>query len=163
MIHNIYTSSARQNPWKDPKQGVAWHFLHFPQNQTLPFKPPSLWSLPSRNHSLFHSPKTFLGLLRHALFPREFVASQINLPAWDTIHNPGMSMSIRSSFVSLEAHWLHKLCIGLWPLVEVHIGGTDRNTWVTCVVDTVWYANWGHVLVEWGSEFWVWGINWDNA
>ncbi|KAF7832445.1 receptor-like protein kinase THESEUS 1 [Senna tora] len=36
FIHNIYTSSARQEPAENPKQSRARDFPHLPPNQTLP-------------------------------------------------------------------------------------------------------------------------------
>lgn len=140
-IHNVYTSRARQKPVKDPKQGGTRQFPNFPPNQTLPFKPLSL-SLLSGRHFLSHPPETFLRLLRHSFFPGELVASQIHLPARDTVHHSGMAMHSPAAFGGAERP--DELCVGLRPLVEVHVGGPDGNTRVTCVVNTVRYANRAH-------------------
>ncbi|KAF7832802.1 uncharacterized protein G2W53_015135 [Senna tora] len=52
FIHNIYTSSARQEPVENPKQSRARDFPHLPPNQTVP--------LPRRRRLLLHTlPKHF--------------------------------------------------------------------------------------------------------
>ncbi|KAF7832963.1 uncharacterized protein G2W53_015296 [Senna tora] len=57
FIHNIYTSSARQEPVENPKQSRARDFPHLPPNQTLPL--PRRWRL-----LLLHSPEALLHFLR---------------------------------------------------------------------------------------------------
>ncbi|KAF7832609.1 uncharacterized protein G2W53_014942 [Senna tora] len=64
FIHNIYTSSARQEPVENPKQSRARDFRHLPPNQTLP--------LPRRRRLLhLHSPEALLRFLRQDLLQRD--------------------------------------------------------------------------------------------
>ncbi|KAF7832884.1 receptor-like protein kinase THESEUS 1 [Senna tora] len=64
FIHNIYTSSARQEPVENPKQSRARDFPHLPPNQTLP--------LPRRRRLLLlHSPEALLCFLRQDLLQRD--------------------------------------------------------------------------------------------
>ncbi|KAF7832891.1 uncharacterized protein G2W53_015224 [Senna tora] len=64
FIHNIYPSSARQEPVENPKQSRARDFPHLPPNQTLP--------LPWRQRLLlFHSPEALLRFLRQDLLQRD--------------------------------------------------------------------------------------------
>ncbi|KAF7832644.1 receptor-like protein kinase THESEUS 1 [Senna tora] len=64
FIHNIYTSSARQEPVENPKQSRARDFPHLPRNQTLP--------LPRRRRLLLlHSPEALLRFLRQDLLQRD--------------------------------------------------------------------------------------------
>ncbi|KAF7832821.1 uncharacterized protein G2W53_015154 [Senna tora] len=64
FIHNIYTSSARQEPLKNPKQSRARDFPHLPPNQTLP--------LPRRRRLLLlHSHEALLRFLRQDLLQRD--------------------------------------------------------------------------------------------
>ncbi|KAF7832475.1 receptor-like protein kinase THESEUS 1 [Senna tora] len=64
FIHNIYTSSARQEPVENPKQSRARDFPQLPPNQTLP--------LPRRRRLLLlHSPKALLLFLRQDLLQRD--------------------------------------------------------------------------------------------
>ncbi|KAF7832958.1 uncharacterized protein G2W53_015291 [Senna tora] len=63
FIHNIYTSSARQEPVENPKQSRARDFPQLLLNQTLP--------LPRRRRLLLlHSPEALLRFLRHDLLQR---------------------------------------------------------------------------------------------
>ncbi|KAF7832780.1 uncharacterized protein G2W53_015113 [Senna tora] len=64
FIHNIYTSSARQEPVENPKQNRARDFSHLPPNQTLPL--PRRWML-----LLLHSPEALLRFLRQDLLQRD--------------------------------------------------------------------------------------------
>ncbi|KAF7832818.1 uncharacterized protein G2W53_015151 [Senna tora] len=64
FIHNIYTSSARQEPVQNPKQGRARDFLHLPPNQTLPHPR-------QRRLLLLHSPKALLRFLWQDLLQRD--------------------------------------------------------------------------------------------
>ncbi|KAF7832835.1 uncharacterized protein G2W53_015168 [Senna tora] len=64
FIHNIYTSSARQEPVENPKQSRARDFPHLPQNQPLP--------LPRRQRLLLlHSPESLLRFLRQDLLQQD--------------------------------------------------------------------------------------------
>ncbi|KAF7832863.1 uncharacterized protein G2W53_015196 [Senna tora] len=64
FIHNIYTSSARQEPVENPKQSRARDFRHLPPNQTLP--------LPRRRRLLLlHSPEALLHFLWQDLLQRD--------------------------------------------------------------------------------------------
>ncbi|KAF7832478.1 receptor-like protein kinase THESEUS 1 [Senna tora] len=64
FIHNIYTSSARQEPVENPKQSRARDFPHLTPNQTLPL---------SRQLRLLllHSPEALLRFLRQDLQQRD--------------------------------------------------------------------------------------------
>ncbi|KAF7832747.1 uncharacterized protein G2W53_015080 [Senna tora] len=64
FIHNIYTSSARQEPVENPKQSKARDFPHLPPNQTIPL----LWR---RRLLLLHSPEALLRFLRQDLLQRD--------------------------------------------------------------------------------------------
>jgi len=146
LIHNIYCSSTRQQPVKDPKQGTARYFLGFPKHQTLPLTTTLnlIFSLLSMIcHLLFHSTKALLGLLWHAFFSWKRVAPQIQLPAGDAVHHSWVAMQPLASYT---ADRFYELSIRFWPLVEVHVIGTDRHPRVTCIIDTVWYANWAHFI-----------------
>ncbi|KAF7832588.1 uncharacterized protein G2W53_014921 [Senna tora] len=64
FIHNIYTSSARQEPMENPKHSRARDFPHLPPNQTL--------TLPRRRRLLLlHSPEALLRFLRQDLLQRD--------------------------------------------------------------------------------------------
>ncbi|KAF7832898.1 uncharacterized protein G2W53_015231 [Senna tora] len=64
FIHNIYSSSTRQEPVENPKQSRARDFPHLPPNQTLP--------LPrQRRLLLLHSPEAHLRFLRQDLLQRD--------------------------------------------------------------------------------------------
>ncbi|KAF7832955.1 receptor-like protein kinase THESEUS 1 [Senna tora] len=64
FIHNIYTSSARQEPVENPKQSRARDFPHLPPNQTL--------HLPRRRRLLLlHSPEALLRFLRQDVLQRD--------------------------------------------------------------------------------------------
>ncbi|KAF7839327.1 uncharacterized protein G2W53_007809 [Senna tora] len=64
FIHNIYTSSARQEPVENHKQSRARNFPHLSTNQTLP--------LPRRQRlHLLHSPDALLRFLRQYLLQRD--------------------------------------------------------------------------------------------
>ncbi|KAF7832628.1 uncharacterized protein G2W53_014961 [Senna tora] len=64
FIHNIYTSSARQEPVENPKQSRARDFPYLPPNQTLP--------LPRRRRLLLlHSPEALLRFLRKDLLQQD--------------------------------------------------------------------------------------------
>ncbi|KAF7832764.1 uncharacterized protein G2W53_015097 [Senna tora] len=64
FIHNIYTSSARQKPVKNPKQSREKDFPHLPPNQTLP--------LPRRRRLLLlHSLEALLRFLRQDMLQRD--------------------------------------------------------------------------------------------
>ncbi|KAF7839351.1 uncharacterized protein G2W53_007833 [Senna tora] len=64
FIHNIYTSSVRQEPVENPKQSRARDFPHLTPNQTLP--------VPRRRRLLLlHSPKALLRFLRQDLLQRD--------------------------------------------------------------------------------------------
>lgn len=151
FIHNIYTSTTRQEPVKNPKESGARNFLHFPQNQTLPSSPTTttlwLWMwLWSPLLFLLHPPKAFLRFL--LLFPGKFIASKIHLSAGDTVHHPRMTVvHVRiTPSPAVGAHRFYKLCVWFRPLVEVHVWGSNWHACVTCVVDTLWYANRAHLL-----------------
>ncbi|KAF7832820.1 uncharacterized protein G2W53_015153 [Senna tora] len=64
FIHNIYTSSARQEPVENPKQSRARDFTHLPPNQTLPL-------LQQRRLLLLHSPEALLRFLRQDLLQQD--------------------------------------------------------------------------------------------
>ncbi|KAF7832839.1 uncharacterized protein G2W53_015172 [Senna tora] len=64
FIHNIYTSSARQEPVQNPKHSRARDFPHLPQNQTLPL--PWRWRL-----LLLNSPEAPLRFLRQDLLQQD--------------------------------------------------------------------------------------------
>lgn len=141
LINHIYTSTTRQQPVKDPKQSTARKFFHFPEHQTLPF--PTLlilFLLTMISHLLFHSPNALLCLLRHTLFPWKCVAPKIHLPARDAVHHPRLTLET----LSYTVDGLYELCVWFRPFVEVHVGGTDWHARISCIVDTVWYANWAH-------------------
>ncbi|KAF7832677.1 receptor-like protein kinase THESEUS 1 [Senna tora] len=64
FIHNIYTSSARQEPVENPKQSRARDFPHLPPNQTIP--------LPRRRRILLvHSPEALLRFLQQDLLQQD--------------------------------------------------------------------------------------------
>ncbi|KAF7832762.1 uncharacterized protein G2W53_015095 [Senna tora] len=64
FIHNIYTSSTKQEPVENPKQSGARDFPHLPPNQTLP--------LPRRRRLLLlHSPEALLRFLRQDQMQRD--------------------------------------------------------------------------------------------
>ncbi|KAF7832668.1 uncharacterized protein G2W53_015001 [Senna tora] len=64
FIHNLYTSSARQEPVENPKQSRARDFPHLPPNQTL--------LLPRRRMLLLlDSPEALLRFLRQDLLQRD--------------------------------------------------------------------------------------------
>ncbi|KAF7832479.1 uncharacterized protein G2W53_014812 [Senna tora] len=64
FIHNIYTSSGKQELVENPKQSRARDFPHLPPNQTLPL--PRRWML-----LLLHSPEALLRFLRQDLLQRD--------------------------------------------------------------------------------------------
>ena len=134
FIHNVYTSSTRQKAVKCSKQSCTRQFLYFPHNQTLPFKPTSRLSLPSGRTGHYHLDlfKTLLGLLRHTLFPRKLVASQIHLPARQL--STGLESSVCISNCVNDGHdprvpvrgprsaalffsWVLECCRGCWSVV----------------------------------------------
>jgi len=126
FIHNINTSTARQEPLKDTKQSRASYLFSF--------------------HLLhLYPPKTFLGLFHHFLFivSAKCVASKIQLSAWDAVHHPWMLLQ---TIFSAGAHWPHKGSVWFRPLVEVHVAGSHWNAWVSCVVDAIWYTSRVHHL-----------------
>lgn len=136
FIHNINTSTARQEPLKDTKQSRARYlFSFFPNDHTF------------LGFHLLHlyPPKTFLGLFHHFLFivSAKCVASKIQLSAWDAVHHPWMLL--RTIF-SAGTHWPHKRSVWFRPLVEVHIAGSHRNAWVSCIVNAIWYTRRVHHL-----------------
>ncbi|KAF7832437.1 uncharacterized protein G2W53_014770 [Senna tora] len=64
FIHNIYTSSTREEPVENPKQSRARDFPHLPPNQTLP--------LPRRRRLLpLHSLEALLCFLREDLLQQD--------------------------------------------------------------------------------------------
>ncbi|KAF7832565.1 uncharacterized protein G2W53_014898 [Senna tora] len=64
FIHNIYTSSARQEPVENLKQSRAEDFPHLPPNQKLP--------IPRRRRLLLlHSPEVLLRFLQQDLLQRD--------------------------------------------------------------------------------------------
>ncbi|KAF7832763.1 receptor-like protein kinase THESEUS 1 [Senna tora] len=64
FIHNIYTSSTRQEPVENPKQSRARDFPHLPPNQTLPLSR-------RRRLLLLHSPEALLRFLQQDLLQRD--------------------------------------------------------------------------------------------
>ncbi|KAF7832781.1 uncharacterized protein G2W53_015114 [Senna tora] len=64
FIHNIYTSSARQEPVENPKQSRARDFPHLTPNQTLPLPP-------RRRLFLLHSPDALLRFIRQDLLQQD--------------------------------------------------------------------------------------------
>ncbi|KAF7839336.1 uncharacterized protein G2W53_007818 [Senna tora] len=64
FFHNIYTSSARQEPVENPKQSRPRDFPHLPPNQALPLP----WR---RRLLLLHSPEALLRFLRQDLLQRD--------------------------------------------------------------------------------------------
>ncbi|KAF7832582.1 uncharacterized protein G2W53_014915 [Senna tora] len=64
FIHNIYTSSARQEPVQNPKQSRARDFPHLPRNQTLPLSR-------RRRLLLLHSPEALLHFVLQDLLQRD--------------------------------------------------------------------------------------------
>ncbi|KAF7832759.1 uncharacterized protein G2W53_015092 [Senna tora] len=64
FIHNIYNSSARQEPVENPKQSRARDFPHLPPNQTIP--------RPQRQRLLLlHSLEALLRFLRQDLLQQD--------------------------------------------------------------------------------------------
>ncbi|KAF7832681.1 uncharacterized protein G2W53_015014 [Senna tora] len=64
FIHNIYTSSAKQEPVENPKQSRASDFPHLPPNETVP--------LPRRRRLLLlHFPEALLHFLRQDLLQQD--------------------------------------------------------------------------------------------
>ncbi|KAF7832960.1 uncharacterized protein G2W53_015293 [Senna tora] len=64
FIHNIYTSSARQEPVENPKHSRARDFPHLPPNQTIP--------LPQRRRLLLlHSLEALLHFLQQNLLQQD--------------------------------------------------------------------------------------------
>ncbi|KAF7832799.1 uncharacterized protein G2W53_015132 [Senna tora] len=64
FIHNIYTSSARQEPVENPKQSRPRDFPHLHPNQTLTLPP-------RRRLVLLHSPDALLHFLRQDLLQHD--------------------------------------------------------------------------------------------
>lgn len=160
-MDNIYTGGAEQDPSENPRQSRTWDLLSLTPNEALSFPSLGLWVVVLTFLLLLLHAKTYLSFVAVVIFfPGEGVASQIHLPAGDTVHHPGVSVHTGILF-SVATHWPHKLRIRFRPLVKVHVRCPHRNTWVTCIVEALWYANWGHVLLLllWGV--WV-GINWEK-
>ncbi|KAF7832561.1 uncharacterized protein G2W53_014894 [Senna tora] len=64
FIHNIYNSSARQEPVENPKQSRARDFPHFPPNRTIPLPP-------RRRLLLLHSLEALLRFLQQNLLQED--------------------------------------------------------------------------------------------
>ncbi|KAF7832889.1 uncharacterized protein G2W53_015222 [Senna tora] len=72
FIHNIYTSSARQEPMENPKQSRARDFPHLPPNQTIPL-------LRRRRLLLLHSIEELLCFLRQDQLQQDGAAERSDI------------------------------------------------------------------------------------
>ncbi|KAF7826782.1 uncharacterized protein G2W53_017946 [Senna tora] len=71
FIHNIYTSSARQEPVENPKKNRARDFPQLPPNKTLPL-------LRRRRLLLLPSPEALLRFLWQDLLQRDYGAERFD-------------------------------------------------------------------------------------
>lgn len=140
VSNHIYTSSAGQKSPENCTHGTSLllfttTFCHF------------LRSSPSNCHFIFNFRETFLSHLWHTLFSRKCVASKVHLSAWHTVHHSWLWLTRVSSPLIALSHLnrLDELCIGLWPLVEVDISGSN---WNSSVIYTVCDANWAHFSLK---------------
>lgn len=160
---HIQLGSAKQKAAKDGQKGSTRHLLSALKNQTLALL--SRLSLrlrlpPLENHSpAYYASQTLPGLLGNTLFPRERVAPQVHLPAWDAVHH------LHSPWARfIGSYQPHKLYVGFRPPESWPAG--DRAG----VVDAVRCADGGHGFRQrvglWSAvfngEFMEYFIGWKN-
>lgn len=172
-ISDIYASTTRQQPVKKLIQCIPWEFPHTLNPSTTSFLLLSFTRHPSvliillfLFVFLLHSPKThgrLLILRLLTIISRELVASQVHLPARDAVNNPRVAIHMHpSAHVRPRRNWSDELGVRLRPLVEIDVGGADRNARVTCVVYTAGYANGSHIIGSRSGFCGRWSGNWNG-